>query len=342
MDKIAGKKIAISNVETHRWVEDIAYFDGPLVSLMKASTSQDYIYYWCDSDRMYNRWLAFPISREQIYEYTIQSISLLEILTSNQSSFVIDIDSEGKSKKVWSIAVSDITGDYLPSEDSYFEPDLCPSGANLFISPDNYEINIDGEWFLEDLVLLPKVYSQLYAFSYTLYNLTRRSVYENAKNIFSRYPWRGGFSTVNFFKDLDRVIPSLHEPQVKELKYASPGHIRLELLSEVSKELENTIKKAIENSVGLSECYKETQKYLKEMGYTRLLEGAAPPSLSKSDMQFFKAQIDSFAKDMGLGGYTTDIVKLSGSLLVSVKIMMSVYRRIDKFVKYQEKGMISI
>ena len=43
------------------------------------------------------------------------------------------------------------------------------------------------------------------------------------------YPWRGGWSTVNFFQTIVSAVPHAHTPRVAKLAYASPGSIDLDL-----------------------------------------------------------------------------------------------------------------
>jgi len=45
--------------------------------------------------------------------------------------------------------------------------------------------------------------------------------------VYAKYPWRGGFSALNFYQSLYAKIPYEQRPQIEEIQYASPGHIKL-------------------------------------------------------------------------------------------------------------------
>lgn len=339
MRKLIGKRANKSEF-SHRWVEDIIYFDGPLLSILKGSTTQDYFYYWCDSDNRFNRWMCIPVTRKEIINYKSEKISLLDLCKKRAQLLFVDINSDLKPQKGKKVDFENIPEEYLPPAESFFDQELSPYDQFL-LEPELYDLKLDGDWYLEELVGIPKIYSQLYAFAYTLKNLTRDSVTSNASRIFSNYPWKGGFSTVYFFKDLSAVIPSFHEPKVNSIQYASPGQIRLELLKPVSSFLESVTESSFKNRDELKEHSKNISQFLRAKELSKVAGNNANQILTRSEKDYLKDGIETFSDLMGLDKFKDDIISLSGNELVAIKIIMSVYRRTKKMFDFMERGMLS-
>lgn len=108
-------------------VSDLIYFEGPLLSRWRDREGKDYLYYWCDVDENYNRWLILPVPSEMLKRYLQGEEILRTLVTHPEIAYLVEIDSNGDEQKVKQIVVSDLPEDYLPSEDSYYDPELAMS-----------------------------------------------------------------------------------------------------------------------------------------------------------------------------------------------------------------------
>lgn len=106
---------------------DIFAYDGPILSHFKSDDSKDYFMFWVDNDKIYNRWLLFHVSQENIKQYFNAAISLKELVFYNQKDFVyfIDIDDNIDYKNIIRIAVKDFPIEYAPGEKSYFNEKIA-------------------------------------------------------------------------------------------------------------------------------------------------------------------------------------------------------------------------
>jgi hypothetical protein len=334
------KKIRVSDF-SHQWVEDILYFEGPILSLLKANTAQDYFYFFCGERRQSTDWLAFEVSRDDIEKYKTKAVTLLDIIQSKEHVFFLTTNNRQAIDYVLKIKSTDVPEQFLPPDESYFDAELCPSEkGKLLESPRDYSIRLDGRWFLEDLIEIPRVYNQLYSFIYTLRHLYKKSVESNATEIFSRYPWRGGFSAVNFYQQLKRTMPSLHEARVQEISYASPGTIRLELLVDTSIGVRDCVNSAAKNASMLEELQKQVRTVFRDEGLAKIDGSVSRPRLNKTTRLFLERKADEIAGALGLSEYALDIRRMAGNDLLAVKILLSFYRRILKFSIFQNRGMI--
>lgn len=338
MQTLKGARVKKSDLN-HQWLEDILYFEGPILSLLKGSTTQDYFYYWCDADIICNRWMVLPVNRSDIINYKEGNLSLYDLCNCLDQVCFVDIDSRSEPKRGKLVSKADIPEDYIPPTESYFDEDLSPSAQFLPI-PELYDLKLDGDWYLEELVGLPRIYSQLYSFIYTVKNIAKESVESNAEKIFSNYPWRGGFSTVNFFNDLSKVIPSFHEPKVDSIQYASPGQIRLELLRPVSYSLETVINASFENREELQKHYNKVATYIRDNELSQVEGNNSKLKLDNDIDNVLFESIVRFVTLMSLKPYQDDIIRLAGNNLVAIKIIMSIFRRNKKLFDFMGRGML--
>jgi hypothetical protein len=124
MNKVSGKKVdKLPYTDIHK-VADLTYFDGPLLSLFRDAEKCGYLYYWCDSDDMFNRWLVLRISDDQLTKYIKQFSPLYKIILHpiDGELFVVDIDGQGNHCAVLLTHPDQLPADYLPQTDVFFDP----------------------------------------------------------------------------------------------------------------------------------------------------------------------------------------------------------------------------
>lgn len=127
MDKISGQHLEKLPYPNMRKIADLTYLDGPLLSLFRDFSNQNYLFYWYDVDETCNRWLVFPISAHQLSGYLTKTVALLELINTaiNAEIFVVDIDIMGNHLAVLHTQPAALPSSTLPQRTSYFEPTLC-------------------------------------------------------------------------------------------------------------------------------------------------------------------------------------------------------------------------
>lgn len=336
-------KVSKKLFSDHRWIADVLYFEGPLLSLFKGSKEQDYFYYWCDNDSINNRWLAIPVSREQIEAYFSKKLSLHDLISGQRKVIAVDTNNDGEVSHVHALNFADLPSAYLPAKTSFFEAALCPTDIYKSISADVYPIYIDKKWFFDDFSLVERVFTQLYAFIYNLENVGGLVAEERVQQAFVSYPWRGGFSAVHFYDSLRNAIPSIHEPRVSSFKFASPGAIKLELLKEVASTTGDLIDHFGNNTDEIAKAYDEARKYLRNAGLLKIPDSDVNINLLVTDStkRDIADLFNSLATKLDMNMFATEIEKLTGNPLISLKILLSFYRRIEKINKFQMNAKLS-
>ncbi|MCU6498912.1 hypothetical protein LPN04_14030 [Rugamonas sp. A1-17] len=337
-----GTKTDKKPYSEHRWITDLIFYESPILSLFKGSRDQDYFYYWCENDIIVNRWLVIPVGREDIERYLAGEVSLYSLVNKNRSVAVLDMNKEGEPTFVFMVPTEQLPYTYIPPETSFFDADLCPSESYKYLISELYVIDIDKRWFFDEFSQFEKLFTQLYSFVYTVDNAGGIVSSERVQSAFSQYPWRGGFSAVNFYQDLRKTVPSLHEPEVKFIEYHSPGEIKLELLAPVAEATGRILNAIFDNRVALKGIYNDAHSYLRNSGLLKIDGPAdAPVHLTDVTKNRILEYFQILAREMNLVGYADSIWELSQNPLIAIKILLSFYRRAEKLNRFQEVGKLS-
>jgi hypothetical protein len=75
-------------------IEDLIYYEGPLLSLFKRKDEDIfYFYYWIDMDKTSNRWLIFEVSQDDITNFKEKNdtIILKDLILKSNNLWIDDI-----------------------------------------------------------------------------------------------------------------------------------------------------------------------------------------------------------------------------------------------------------
>jgi len=201
----------------------------------------------------------------------------------------------------------------------------------------NYKINIDGSWDLEDLYVFPRSYEQVYFLVFSLLTHEDETIQERIKYAYSGFPWRGGYSAVNFYNNLKYTTPKAHRPQVLSMQYASPGWIELRLINFVAHTVEQIIKSIAETILHTNRVYNEIHKGLSERKLLRIDVKKKELELEMMHADYIEQSANTMARLVGLENLN-QMHQKTGSPLKTLKILLSLYRRIRTLADYQNKG----
>lgn len=138
-----------------------------------------------------------------------------------------------------------------------------------------YRLHMDGDWGLFELSQFRRQYVQLYSFLYVLTyapDPAQESPSPHDYTVsyaFRAFPWRGGWSAVDFFGSLSRIVPTEHRPRIVAIQYSSPGFVDLALLLGAA----FTLRKIVDHGCSIADRLHST--------YTTFYEGAKQRKLLK-------------------------------------------------------------
>lgn len=206
------------------------------------------------------------------------------------------------------------------------------------------KLRLDGHWNLEELSEATKDYIQLYGFAYSLLPDLPNARRAEVDYIYGKFPWRGGFSTVNFFSQLFHKIPPKLRPEVQRIRYASPGFIELQELLVVAVGIAAIVKAVCASLNTAHDTYRNIQKGSTEHKLAKIDIANKELELTQRQLAFCEAQASNLIKLFNLSPEQVAALeeKTQGSSVMKLKILLSVYRRVAPLAKKQSEGKIQV
>lgn len=337
MPQVKGTPVEKGEKLNFVWNADLVAFDGPLISLFKKG-DDDFLFVWVDCDHRKNRWVVVPVERGDLQDYLTQQTTLLEIFENAGITLVFESTMTAQKRNYRFVEPHELPPGYLPKPDSYLTHSIATTSAMQLANelPSTYLIKLDGELYLDDLAAVPKLYQQLYSFHYGLHHLGRPAVKDALNRLLDK--WRGGINAVNIFTGLRSVTPSIHRAQVKGLHFASPGHIKLELLKDLASEISEACSKIEHNNnfKSAEDLYAEIYSYFraeKLAGFDR--DGFAKSSnINSAQSKRLNEFVDEYFDLMGWASYSSNFAALGLDPLAKIRMLLAYYRRLRSLRRY--------
>lgn len=206
------------------------------------------------------------------------------------------------------------------------------------------QLEIDGRWSLEELADATKDYIQLYGFAYSLISDLPSARQEEVDYIYGKFPWRGGYSTVNFFNQLFHKIPPKLRPEVQRIQYASPGFIELAELLAVAGTVAAIIGTVCKSIKTVHDLYRSIQKASVEHELSKINLTKEGLELKQRQITFCEESAKKLARAFGLTEAQEKLIdqKVRGNPVMKLKILLSVFRRVEPLAKKQAEGKLKV
>jgi len=234
--------------------------------------------------------------------------------------------------------------EYLPEKDSFFDTSLSPdiTTAEEFI-PTAFDVHIDNRWFFGDLDKFSRVYSQIYAFFYCSRPQFVTNLSERVRN-YLHSPWTGGFSRVNLFEAMKKCIPSLHDLEIREITYASPGSITIEALPSVGDSVLEVGRRYLKCEEDASEIERKLRQALSSFRVAKLDLSSKSDSelpLRPENTQFLQKYCDELVKVLEIKEEFLSLNASSPNIVVSTKVLLALVLRIRRIAQLQSRGFLT-
>lgn len=344
--EVNGVRLDGRRVPDYFWNADLIDFDGPLLSLYKSEDGQDVLFSWLDCDAKHHLWCVIPVGRDHLWKYLTQMIPLLDVFKA--ASKLLLFKTTAKSRRTGYVAChwKSLPSDYLPSEDSYLFDEISTPAAKRLASElaTDCALWLDGELYLEDLELIPKLYQQLYSFHYGVEHLGRSAIQDVISKNMRKY--RGGFSVVNMFSGLRNVTPSIHRARIVELKYNSPGYIRLNMLPEMASSISRSVDGLVDDSEHekAEQLYKEIYRYFRDAGLSGFdsekAERETPLTTRQSEV--LSGYVVRLLSALSMSRVANQFNGLEVSPLGQVRVLLAYYRRLRRLRSYIVRGQLRL
>jgi hypothetical protein len=202
---------------------------------------------------------------------------------------------------------------------------------------DKIKIPLDGDWTLEDLYVFPRTLSQVYSLLYAFEAILSSSRFEYRENVFTKHPWHGGYSAVNFYNNLNTLTPREERPKIISLRYASPGWIELAMVATIALNIKNIVGSFYDAGDRIVILYNNIQKEISDRELRKIKLKRKQLELDRETLNFIISSGEELAKHLGFEHYK-DMNEITNNPLTTLKIILSLYRRVRTLVKYDNSG----
>lgn len=203
-----------------------------------------------------------------------------------------------------------------------------------------HRINIDGRWDLEDLYRFPRAYEQVYYALYSLYPHEDEFTRLRVRQAYLTFPWQGGYSAVNFYNHLKYTIPKNKRPTIRSIQYASPGWIELLVGALVITGLISHI--VVRVCTTLEKCnatYNAIYRGLVERKLLRIEAEKQQLEFERSNSAYLSEANAQMAEVLSIDAQQLAAINANtGSELKTLKIMLSIFRRVKILAEYRTRG----
>lgn len=317
-----GLTMPVGFMPETKWVRDLQYFDGPLLTQHENALGEHYLFQWCDQDERATRWLVMRVRERDVLQLLARKIGLRELIGKflpDDYLRVLDFDTSGTLVRLAFVEPSALPVDYLPEGEGYLVPSLVtPSLRAGFVGL------LDGDWNTQELAELYRRVRDTHALIY-LHS-------EDTKTKFRPAPFKGGFSTINFYQQIKGYIPAKARVSERAIHYSSPGFVAfrgdvvtLGLLRDVL----NTVR---ENEDALGEENRALSRFLRDEGLNE--EDASATAEQETEMAKHAAAMLAL-----IGRPDWEWLKSkSPSIWQATKIVRAHYRRLKDLLRFEEQG----
>jgi hypothetical protein len=209
------------------------------------------------------------------------------------------------------------------------------------MNKEKYRISIDGNWDLRDLYQFPHTYTQVYAVLYVFEEDLTTAQEMRRNHVFSRYPWRGGYSAVNFYNGLYYTMPLQDRPQIVSMQYASPGWIDIGAYVTIAMGIQQMLIAFSKAGRHLNDTYNKIQDGVRKRKLNDIKLRKKEFELEGERLKFIKTSAEEMAKLLGFKKLE-EMHKITGNPLITLKMMLSLYRRLRILDEFEEKGKTKI
>ena len=209
-------------------------------------------------------------------------------------------------------------------------------------------LKLDKQWDMQELATLSKLYIQCYSLVYSLSGFEIDSEDERVidwfRGVYAKYPWRGGYSTVNFYHSLYRKVPYEERPEIQEIQYASPGHIKLKEALLVAGMLAGIVAAVTSSIDDIHDTYNKIQHGMSQRKLTKLDVQIKELELDKARLEFVRESKNELIDKIKIPQTLQSelFTRSEGNELMELKILMSFHRRVEPLAVMQGTGMLNI
>jgi hypothetical protein len=205
---------------------------------------------------------------------------------------------------------------------------------------ETYTIHLDGIWVIDDLYVFPRALEQVYFLLLSLRSGHGEVDAERIAHAYAAFPWQGGYSAVSFYNQLKFLVPKRQRLRVISIRYESPGWIEIAVIAIVARNLEKIVKSVAGSIRHSNRVYHDIMVGLEKRKLLRLKVRRAELALRRDEEKYIHQSLKEMAAILRMP-YVRRLDELTGDPYKSLKILLSVYRRVRTMANYQNQGKVN-
>lgn len=235
---------------------------------------------------------------------------------------------------------SDIVTSSLP-DSGFFSREHHAIDVVKMFTPDTSEVfNIDGSWELGEF---SRFYGQIEDLYYIFNDVvrfndpkTKRDTKEAISEAMDR-PWRGGGSYVGFYDKIANDNAPIAKLKVSGIKYNSPGYVEMKAKKKPFDDMISLLKVYSENYKSMRQAHNSLYRF---MAANKLLKQASTSYANKATRESIRAHADKLDAFIPESPFVTFIEMADGNEVVAAKVLLSLFRRLDRLYQYFDEGRV--
>ncbi|MFZ0961109.1 MAG: hypothetical protein WAO35_09400 [Terriglobia bacterium] len=185
--------------------------------------------------------------------------------------------------------------------------------------------------------MFARTYEQVYFLEYSLLpNLPGETV-ERLPYAYRAFPWRGGFSALDFYQQLKYSAPPQERLEVVAIQYGSPGFIELGLVLGAALTVRKIVKVVAESLTEMNTVYNSFYSDVQKRKLLRLDVKKKKIEVSEAELHLLEEYADTMAKLLGFDGHE-ELTRRTGDPFITLKILFSFYRRLRILAGFSKDG----
>jgi hypothetical protein len=191
-------------------------------------------------------------------------------------------------------------------------------------------LRVERDWTLDDLLSIGRTYRQLYSVLYPLQPELQSELKADGEErlayLYQTFPWRGGYSAVNFYQSQEFLIPKAARPTISRIRIESPGFIEFGIAVAAAASVHRIVKSLTASAGYVSVLYNDIYRQMHERKLMRISAKREELALAKDQLEFAQQAQSALGDAMNLPE-AERIVALADNPLAALKITLSLYRR---------------
>lgn len=206
-------------------------------------------------------------------------------------------------------------------------------------------IEVEADWSLRQLLTFCSTYEQLYSVLYplqpNLHDSLRGEGVDRLTYLYRAFPWRGGYSAVNFYDSQRYLIPAEARPSIRRIRIESPGFIDLGVAIGTAFAMHRVVTAFSQSAGLLAGLYHDIYKQMQERKLMRINVKREEFALAKDQMEYAASAQKALGEAMNLPEAVL-IQALADNPLAALKITLSIFRRARTLSKAERRGQIEL